>query len=97
MLSKADDFPIHQNPEPIAYAGVSRNFYDRYFFNGYYLEEDLFFALGMGIYPQLDVMDAGFSLIIEGVQHNLLCSRVLNHERMDTRVGDIAVEVEVEV
>ena len=43
--------------------------------------------------PQLDVMDAGFSLIMEGVQHNLLCSRVLNHERMDTRVGDIAVEV----
>ena len=42
MLSKADDFPIHQNPEPIAYAGVSRNFYDRYFFNGYHLEEDLF-------------------------------------------------------
>ena len=39
MLSKADDFPIHQNPEPIAYAGVSRNFYDRYFFNGYHLEE----------------------------------------------------------
>ncbi|MED6341950.1 MAG: hypothetical protein VYC16_06450 [Pseudomonadota bacterium] len=93
MLSKADDFPIHQNPEPIAYAGVSRNFYDRYFFNGYHLEEDIFFALGMGIYPQLDVMDAGFSLIIEGVQHNLLCSRVLNHERMDTQVGDIAVEV----
>ena len=93
MLSKADDFPIHQNPEPIAYAGVSRNFYDRYFFNGYHLEEDIFFALGMGIYPQLDVIDAGFSLIVEGVQHNLLCSRVLNHERMDTQVGDITVEV----
>ena len=34
MLSNADDYPIHQNPEPIAYAGQSRNFYDRYFFNG---------------------------------------------------------------
>ena len=93
VLSQADDFPIHQNPEPIAYAGVSRNFYDRYFFNGYHLNEDVFFALGMGIYPQLDVIDAGFSLIIDGVQHNLLCSRVLNHERMQTQVGDITVDV----
>ena len=34
-LTKADDYPIHQSPEPIAYAGTDRNFYDRYFFNGY--------------------------------------------------------------
>ena len=34
-LSKGDDYPIHQTPEPIAYAGTDRNFYDRYFFNGY--------------------------------------------------------------
>ena len=26
MLSKGDDFPIHQSPEPIAYAGQSRKF-----------------------------------------------------------------------
>ena len=63
MLSKADDYPIHQSPEPIAYAGQSRNFYDRYFFNGYDIEGDVFFALGMGIYPHVDVIDAGFSLI----------------------------------
>ncbi len=93
MLSKADDYPIHQNPEPIAYAGQSRNFYDRYFFNGYHPEEELFFALGMGIYPQLDVIDAGFSLIHDGVQHNVICSRPLGMERMDTQVGSISLEV----
>ena len=93
MLSKGDDYPIHQSPEPIAFAGQSRNFYDRYFFNGYDLEGDVFFALGMGIYPHLDVIDAGFSLIRDGVQHNILCSRVLGMERMDTEVGDIKVEV----
>ena len=37
MLTKGDDFPIHQTPEPIAYTGAVRNFYDRYFFNGYHL------------------------------------------------------------
>ena len=43
MLTKADDYPIHQTPEPVAYAGLGRNFYDRYFFNGYHKEENLFF------------------------------------------------------
>ena len=93
MLTKADDYPIHQTPEPVAYAGLGRNFYDRYFFNGYHKEEDLFFALGMGIYPQLDIMDAGFSIIQSGKQRNLLSSKVMNHERLDTVVGDIQVEV----
>jgi len=31
MLSKADDYPVHQRAEPIATAGTDRNFYDRYF------------------------------------------------------------------
>ncbi|MCZ6711093.1 MAG: hypothetical protein O7B25_12080, partial [Gammaproteobacteria bacterium] len=26
MLTKADDYPIHQTPEPIAYSGTDRNF-----------------------------------------------------------------------
>ena len=60
MLSKADDYPIHQSPEPIAYAGQSRNFYDRYFFNGYDADGGVFFALGMGVYPHLDVIDGVF-------------------------------------
>ena len=89
MLTKADDFPIHQTPEPIAYTGATRNFYDRYFFNGYHLEEDIFFAAAMGVYPYVNVIDAGFSLIIDGVQHNLLASRILHMERMDTHVGPI--------
>ena len=92
MLSQADDFPIHQNPRTHSLCWSQQKLH-RYFFNGYHLEEDIFFALGMGIYPQLDVIDAGFSFIVDGVQHNLLNSRVLNHERMHTQVGAIAVEV----
>ncbi|HQR91626.1 MAG TPA: hypothetical protein PLH31_20595, partial [Caulobacter sp.] len=30
-LTWGDDYPIHQTPEPVAYAGTDRNFYDRYF------------------------------------------------------------------
>ena len=35
MITKADDFPIHQISKPVAETGTERNFYDRYFFNGY--------------------------------------------------------------
>jgi len=93
MLTKADDYPVHQLPEPIATSGTDRNFYDRYFFNGYTLDGRVFFAVALGVYPHLNVMDASFSTIVDGVQHNLRASRLLNSERMDTRVGPIAVEV----
>jgi hypothetical protein len=93
MLSKADDYPVHQLPEPIATAGTDRNFYDRYFFNGYAKDGSVFFAAALGVYPHLNVMDAAFSVIEGGVQRNLHASRLLNMERMDTAVGPIAVEV----
>ncbi|HEX3675700.1 MAG TPA: hypothetical protein VHU87_15625 [Rhizomicrobium sp.] len=93
MLSKADDYPVHQLPEPIATAGTDRNFYDRYFFNGYSKDGSVFFAAALGVYPHLNVMDAAFSVIAGGVQRNLHASRLLNMERMDTQVGPIAVEV----
>ena len=53
MLTKADDYPIHRTPEPIAYSGSRRNCYDRYFFNGYKKDGDLFFASELGVYPHL--------------------------------------------
>jgi hypothetical protein len=93
MLTKADDYPVHQLPEPIATAGTDRNFYDRYFFNGYAPDGDVFFACALGVYPHLNVMDAAFSTVVDGVQRNLRASRILNMERMDTKVGPIAVEV----
>ncbi|MFC3711312.1 hypothetical protein ACFOMD_01940 [Sphingoaurantiacus capsulatus] len=94
MLTKADDFPIHQRAEPIAFAGTDRNFYDRYFFNGYSADGRLFFAAAMGIYPHLNVTDAAFSLVHGGKQRSVLASRLLGFERMDTQVAPISVTVE---
>jgi hypothetical protein len=93
MLSKGDDYPIHQTSEPVAYAGTDRNFYDRYFFNGYNRDGSLYFAAALGVYPLLNIMDAAFCVFVDGVQHNLHASRHLRMERMDTQVGPIAVEV----
>src|SRR5579859_2006278 len=93
MLTKGDDFPIHQTPEPIAYSGSDRNFYDRYFFNGYSTDGELFFAAALGVYPNLNIMDAAFAVRIGDMQYNLHASRHLGMERTDTQVGPIKVEV----
>ena len=92
-LTKGDDFPIHQTSEPIAYSGTDRNFYDRYFFNGYGAAGEDFFALAFGVYPHLNIADAAFCVVRDGVQTALHASRWLDMERMDLRVGPIAIEV----
>ena len=68
MLTPADDYPLHQTPEPMAFAGTDRNFYDRFFFNGYSADGAVFFAVALGVYPQLNIMDASFALSYEGQQ-----------------------------
>lgn len=95
VLTKGDDFPIHQTAEPVAYAGTDRNFYDRYYFNGYApgVGEDGFLAAAMGIYPHINVIDASFCFLMGGKQVNLHASRGLGMERMDTQVGPIRIEV----
>ena len=93
MLSTGDDYPLHQTAEPVAFAGTDRNFYDRYFFNGYNPDGGDFFALAFGVYPHLNIADAHFSVLRNGVQHCLHASRVLHMERMDLRVGPIAIDV----
>ncbi len=93
MLSAGDDYPLHQTPEPIAYAGSDRNFYDRYFFNGYNADGSVFFAAAMGFYPQLGIVDAAFCLTLDGIQHNLRASRHLGGDRMQLSVGPIKIEI----
>lgn len=92
MLTRGDDYPIHQTAEPIAYAGTDRNFYDRYFFNGYAPDGETFFAVAFGVYPHLNVADAHLSVVSGGVQHCLHASALLS-DRMDLTVGPIRIEV----
>jgi len=70
-----------------------QNFYDRYYFNGYDREGEYFFSVALGVYPYRNIMDASFSIIVDGVQHNIHTSRVMGLERMDTRVGPISIHV----
>src|SRR5215470_14801070 len=94
MLTSFDDYPIHQTAEPVAHTATGdRNFYDRYFFNGYTREGDLFFAAALGLYPNRRVMDAAFSVVRDGRQHVVRASRLAPADRRESRVGPIFVEV----
>src|SRR3989344_6451121 len=93
MLTKGDDFPLPQTCEPVAFAGTDRNFYDRYFFNGYSPDGSVFFAAAMGFYPQLGIVDAAFCVVVDGVQHNLRTSRRSSGERLGLFVGPSAVSL----
>lgn len=94
MLDRFDDFPIHQTPEPVRHPqSGDRNVYDRYFFNGYSRDGEVYFAAAFGLYPNRRVMDAAFSIVRGGVQYALHASRLAPDERGELRVGPVSIEV----
>jgi hypothetical protein len=94
MLSKFDDYPIHQTPEPIAQpASSDRNVYDRYWFNGYAADGEFYFGIGAAIYPNLGILDCGFSLLRDGVQYAFHASRRAPREPSEVAVGPFALHI----
>jgi hypothetical protein len=98
VIHAFDDYPIHQSALPLLHpASESPNAYDRYFYNGFPVAgpdgDDLFFAVALGVYPNKGVMDAAFSVVRSGTQHNVRASRACPSDRTQTVVGPITVEV----
>ena len=62
MLSKFDDYPIHQTSHPLRQpVSADRHHYDRYWFNGYDRDGEFYFGIGAALYPNLGIMDCGVS------------------------------------
>jgi hypothetical protein len=94
VLTPFDDYPIHQTPQPIAHpASGDRNFYDRYFFNGFDSSGEWYFGLAMGFYPNRGVADAAFSVQRSGIQRSAFASARAPRDRAQTRVGPISIEI----
>ena len=65
-IGPLDEYPIHQAPQPIAWAASSdRNFYDRCYLNAHDRTGTLFLITGFGVYPNLGTKDA-FVLLRRG-------------------------------
>lgn len=94
MLSRFDDYPIHQTAEPIAQpASSDRNVYDRYWFNGYDRDGEFYFGIGAAVYPNLRIMDCGFSIVRAGEQHAFHASRRAPRDPSETVVGPFRIEI----
>jgi hypothetical protein len=94
MLSKFDDYPIHQLPQPIAEPlSGDRNVYDRYWFNGYQDDGELYFAIGSAIYPNLGILDCGLSIVRDGEQHAFHASCRAPVEPTDVRCGPFRIDI----
>ena len=94
MLHRLDDYPVHPTSEPLLHTMESPNAYDRFFFNGWTPDGDLFFAVAFGVYPNRQVMDGAFSVVRDGVQHNVRGSRTCPTDRAATSVEPITVTIE---
>lgn len=93
MLTPFDDYPIHPSADPIAHpASGDPNHYDRYWFNGQDVDGRFFIGGAMGHYPVRDVVDAAFSITIDGVQHSVFASGRMPRDRATT-VGPVRIEV----
>jgi hypothetical protein len=94
MISKFDDFPIHQTAEPIAQTASSdRCTYDRFWYNGHARDGSFYFGIGLGRYPNLGIQDCGFSLAIDGRQYAFHGSRRAPDEPTELTVGPFDLQV----
>jgi hypothetical protein len=94
MLSRFDDYPVHQAPGPVAVPATSdRDAYDRYWFNGFPSDGSWYLGVAMGRYPHRGVIDAAVSVVADGTQHCTFASGRAPREPTDTRVGPIRIEI----
>ena len=94
MITPADEYLIHQTPYTMDRVATSdRNFYDRYFYNGYRRDGGVFFALAMGAYPNLGIFDTSFAVVVDGKERFVRASRLLGPDRMNTSAGPISLQV----
>jgi hypothetical protein len=97
VITAADDYPLHQTSRPFRDPGTDRNLYDRFFFCGYPTMGDdagsVYFAAAFGTYPGRNLVDAAFSVIVDGVQHNVRGSRLMGTDRLNLRCGPVTVSI----
>ncbi|MEM9728069.1 MAG: hypothetical protein AAF997_05745 [Myxococcota bacterium] len=94
VITDFDDYLIHQAPFPVNQPGLAnRNFYDRYWFNGFDKDGKFLFEVGFGRYPHRFVQDGHFSVTVDGVQHSFHASRRIADNPMDSSAGPLRIEV----
>ncbi|MFI1585229.1 hypothetical protein [Embleya sp. NPDC020630] len=89
-----DEYPVHQVPLFHSEVGsTDRNFYDRCIMHAYDRTGGVQIATGLGVYPNLGVIDAYVVVRRDGRQHAVRMSGALGPDRMRQEVGPYRIEV----
>lgn len=89
-----DEYPIHQAPLSIAHpASSDRNFYDRCYLNAHDRTGEVFAITGLGVYPNLGVIDAYLGVRSGDRQVTIRASDALGDDRLRQEVGPYRLEV----
>ena len=93
-LSAIDEFMIHNAPQPqrVMYTSDPRA-YERVWFTCQDRTGDLFVAMGMGFYPNLDTADAYAIVNLRGQHTTVRAHRRLGDSRTNMRIGPIHFEL----
>ncbi|MCU1454806.1 MAG: hypothetical protein JWN46_2952 [Acidimicrobiales bacterium] len=95
MPHPLDEYPLHQVPLSMAHVASSdRNAYDRCYFNAHDRTGELFLVTGLGVYPNLGVVDAFATVRTGDRQVSVRTSGDLDRcDRLAPSVGPYRVEV----
>ncbi|MSO38096.1 MAG: hypothetical protein EXQ69_07585 [Acidimicrobiia bacterium] len=89
-----DELPVHQVPLSMEHMLSSdRNAYDRYYFCAHDRTGDVFLITGLGVYPNLGVIDAFATVGVHDKQHAVRISDALGKDRSIPSVGPYRIEV----
>jgi hypothetical protein len=92
MLTALDDTLWHQLPTTFDHVWTSDpRWFDRYWFATYAQDGRVAIQVTMGAYRNMNVLDGGVVVIVDGKQHNLRVSRTLGTD-MQTRCGPLTVQ-----
>ena len=90
-----DEYPVHQVPLSMQHMATSdRNAYDRCYLNAHDRTGQVFLVTGLGVYPNLGVIDAYATVRRQDRQVTVRMSDALGHDRMVQEVGPYRIEVE---
>ena len=94
MVVPLDEFPVHQAPLSMQHMATSdRNAYDRCYLNAHDRSGEVFLVTGLGVYPNLGVIDAYATVRHGDRQSTIRISDALGPDRMTQAVGPYRVEV----
>ncbi len=93
MITPWDDLLVHQIISTLDHVESSDpRWHDRYWFMLGDIDGEVLLGIGMGVYPNRNVMDGLAVATVAGAQHNVLVSRELGRDR-STAVGPLRIDV----